>query len=382
MLKKHWIYLIKYMNKNYFSSSLWSNKDLAYKILNEVLSFSSKIKRKINIMEVCGTHTMSIASSGIRNILPDNVNLISGPGCPVCVTSAGDIDRILELAKIENVIITTFGDMVKVKGSNGFDLNKIRAFGGEVKVVYSPLDALKIAKENPTKKIIFIGVGFETTAPLIAYVVKMAHQENVNNFYIVSLFKLVPPALKFLLDSKIANIDAFILPGHVSTVIGYKSYDFLIEKYKIPSVIAGFEPLDILRAISLILKQIYENKILLEVEYFRAVNKNGNQTAISLLNEVFKESDANWRAVGKIPLSGYTLSKKYIKFDAFNKFNISEKTSMETKGCLCGKIILGLAKPSQCRYFGKECTPSDAIGPCMVSSEGACAAWYKYGIKK
>jgi len=370
------------MNKNYFDNFLWNDRELSHKIFNEINFFSNNINRKINIMEVCGTHTMTIASSGIRDILPDNINLISGPGCPVCVTSAGDIDRILKLAQEKNVIIATFGDMVKVKGSQGFDLNKVRAFGGEVKVVYSPLDALKIADENPSKKVVFIGVGFETTAPLIAYVVKIAYQKNIKNFFIVPLFKLVPPALKFLLDSKISKIDAFILPGHVSVIIGYKSYDFLIRKYKIPSVIAGFEPLDILRAISLILKQLYENKPLVEVEYFRVVNKKGNETAISLLDEVFRKSDANWRAVGKIYLSGYSLSGKYLKFDAFREFHIPEKESVEVKGCLCGKIILGLAKPLQCRYFGKECTPSDAIGPCMVSSEGACAAWYKYGIKK
>ncbi|MEW6013466.1 MAG: hydrogenase formation protein HypD [Elusimicrobiota bacterium] len=377
---------MKTKNKNLFSQSIWSDKDIAIKISKEIKNkaeiFFKKTGQKPSMMEVCGTHTMAIAKSGIRQLIGDYVNLISGPGCPVCVTSQGDIDRIIEFYRFNDVIIATFGDMIKVKGSDGYDLNDIRIKGGDVRIVYSAMDCLELTRENPNKNIIFVGVGFETTAPTIAAAVKKAYEDKINNFFVAPLFKLVPPALRFLLDAKISKIDGFILPGHVSVIIGSKAYDFLKEEYKIPSVIAGFEPLDILRAVDMILSYLIEGKEVFGVEYERAVKSEGNKVALDIMKEVFKVSDAYWRAIGVIKKSGYSFSDKFERFDAFKKYGISYREKLEPKGCLCGRILLGLSKPNDCPLFGKKCVPEDAIGPCMVSSEGACAAWYKYGVKK
>lgn len=372
------------MKSNYFDEKYWKNSVIAEKILKEIFCISKKIKSEVKIMEVCGTHTMSIAASGIRNILPDNVNLISGPGCPVCVTSSGDIDRIMSLSEIAGgrLIITTFGDMLKVPGSGRKTLSEAKVNGADVRVVYSPLDALKLAANNPKKEVVFVGVGFETTAPVIASTVKEAFNNNITNFCVTPLFKLVPPALRFLLDSKIAKIDAFLLPGHVSAIIGYSPYSFLVKEYSMPGTVAGFEPLDILRGISLILKQIESGRPSLDVEYSRVVKKDGNRTALAVMEEVYGTCDAEWRAIGRIKDSGYVFSKKYEAYDAFKRFSVKVKDAKEPAGCLCGKILLGLSVPSACPHFAKGCTPQNAIGPCMVSSEGACAAWYRYGIKK
>ncbi len=369
---------------NYFEEKYWKDGSLAEKMLAELNSLAGSLGRKVNIMEVCGTHTMSIAASGIRNVLPDEINLISGPGCPVCVTSSGDIDRVLKLAELKKggLIITTFGDMVKVPGSRKRTLNDVKISGSDIRVVYSPLDALKLASDKPGKEVVFIGVGFETTAPLIAATVKEAHSNKIKNFCVAPLFKLVPPALRYLLDTGIAKIDAFILPGHVSTVIGYKKYFFLADEYAVPGTIVGFEPIDILNGISIIIKQIKYNDPKLRVEYSRAVSADGNLTAVKLMEEVYGTYDAQWRAIGPIKDSGYIFSKKYEDFDAFNRFCVAPVETEEPKGCLCGKVLLGLAKPPACHHFGKSCTPQHAVGPCMVSAEGACAAWYKYGIEK
>jgi len=372
------------MKNNYFSEKYWKDPTIANKILREIFLLSKKIKKSINIMEVCGTHTMAIAASGIRDILPNNVNLISGPGCPVCVTSAGDIDRIISLSDIsgDKLIITTFGDMLKVPGSERKSLSEAKVNGADVRVVYSPMDAVKIARDNPSKEVVFVGVGFETTAPLIALTVIESVNININNFSVTPLFKLVPPALRFLLDSKIAKIDAFLLPGHVSAVIGYEPYDFLVKEYNMPGTIAGFEPLDILRGVELLLRQIESGRPGLDVEYSRAVKKEGNKVALSVMKKVYGTYDAQWRAIGPIKNSGYTLSGTYEKYDAFKKFAIKERKVEEPAGCLCGKVLLGLVKPNACHHFAKGCTPQTPIGPCMVSSEGACAAWYKYGLKR
>ncbi|MEF3280871.1 MAG: hydrogenase formation protein HypD [Elusimicrobiota bacterium] len=372
--------------KDYFNSILWSDPILAREILSSIKEHSKKVYKKLGrlpaFMEVCGTHTMAIARSGIRRMVCDYLDLVSGPGCPVCVTSQGDIDSIIEFSKFKGVIITTFGDMMKVKGSGGYDLNEIRIRGGDVRVVYSPMDCLKIADENKNKDIIFVGVGFETTAPTIAAVIKIAYERNIRNFYVTPLFKLVPPALRFLLDTKIAKIDGFILPGHVSVIIGKNAYNFLEDEYRFPSVISGFEPLDILRSIDILLKKILEGDSKVDIEYLRAVNEDGNKTAVSIMNDVFSISDAHWRAVGPIKKSGYSFSKKYERFDAYRKYGIKYIEKPEPKGCLCGSVLLGRAKPIDCPLFGKKCVPDNAVGPCMVSSEGACAAWYKYGVEK
>lgn len=367
-----------------FSTRIWSDPKLTaeilYSIKNNASLFIKRYLRPISIMEVCGTHTMSIAKSGIREALNGYVKLTSGPGCPVCVTSQGEIDAIIEIGKKNNVIITTFGDMMKVKGSDGMSLSELRVKGGDIRIVYSAMDALKIAAENPTKDIVFVGVGFETTAPTIAASIKYAFENNINNFYVIPFFKLVPPALKYLLDFKIGIIDGFILPGHVSVIIGKRAYDFLEKDYKVPSVISGFEPLDILRSIDIIIEKKLNDENIVLTEYTRAVNYNGNKYAVNLMNDIFNVSDARWRAVGVIKNSGYIFSKRYERFDALKRFGISIKDVDDPKGCQCGMILLGLKKPSDCPLFAKKCTPDDAVGPCMVSSEGACAAWYKYGI--
>ncbi|MCG2726588.1 MAG: hydrogenase formation protein HypD [Elusimicrobia bacterium] len=369
--------------KNKFSSPLWNDSLLASNAFKEIKKLVSQIYSEtgetIKFMEVCGTHTMAIAASGMRKFFPPELKMLSGPGCPVCVTSQGDIDRILEIAAIEDVIITTFGDMMRVKGSLGRDLHSMREAGADIRVLYSPLDALRIASENKNKKIVFIGVGFETTAPIIAQTVFHAHDKKINNFFITPLFKLVPPALKAVLSNDRHKISGFILPGHVSVIIGAKSYDFVARKHKVPCVVAGFEPMDIISGINMLLLQIQNGASKVETEYFRAVKMEGNKSAQAIMKKVFKIASAQWRAIGSIEKSGLILSDAFKRFDAFKYFKIRHYSSKEPKGCICGKIIMGQALPEDCRFFGKKCTPSDAIGPCMVSSEGACAAWFKYG---
>lgn len=369
---------------NPFSSYFWADQKLIAEILSSIkrkaVDFIKKNSRMIYIMEVCGTHTMAIARSGIRDELKGYVNLISGPGCPVCVTTQGEIDSIIEISNKENLIITTFGDMLKVKGSDGMSLSFLRSKGVDIRIVYSSLDAVEIAKQNKDKEVIFIGVGFETTSPTIAASVKYAYENNLKNFSVTPFFKLVPPALKYLLDFKIGIIDGFILPGHVSVIIGKKAYSFL-NNYNVTSVISGFEPIDILRSIDIIIDKRLKNENDVLCEYDRAVSDYGNQYANKLLEEVFDIVDTNWRGVGVIPFSGYSFSKRYNDFDALKRFNIKVINKPEPKGCLCGMILLGLKKPIECPLFGKKCKPEDAVGPCMVSSEGACAAWYKYGVR-
>ena len=372
--------------KNKFSSPLWSDSLMASNAFKEIKKLVAQIYAQtgetINFMEVCGTHTMAIAASGMRKFFPKELKMLSGPGCPVCVTSQCDIDRILAIAGIKDVIITTFGDMMRVKGSDGKDIHSMREQGADIRVLYSPLDALSIAVENKDKKIVFIGVGFETTAPIIAQTVFHAHSRKINNFFITPLFKLVPPALKAVLPEGGHKISGFILPGHVSVIIGAKAYAFVPKKYKVPCVIAGFEPMDIIGGINLLLIQIKNKSPKVETEYFRAVNMDGNKSAQAIMKKVLKIASAEWRAIGSIEKSGLVLNDAFKRFDAFKFFKIKQYLSKEPKGCICGKIIMGQALPADCRFFGKECTPSDAIGPCMVSSEGACAAWFKYEGQK
>ncbi|MGC9070463.1 MAG: hydrogenase formation protein HypD [Elusimicrobiales bacterium] len=369
---------------NVFSWKVWSDSDIASSILNSIKKkaerFIKNYARPISLMEVCGTHTMAIAKSGIRGALKGYVNLVSGPGCPVCVTDQGDIDSVIEIGKRDDVIITTFGDMMKVKGSDGANLFTLRADGCDVRVVYSSMDAVKIAVENRDRNVVFIGIGFETTSPTVAASIIYAKKNGIKNFYVTPFFKLVPPALKYLLDFKIGVIDGFILPGHVSVIIGKSAYDFL-KNYSVPSVISGFEPLDILRSIDILIDKKLEGKGDVENEYSRAVSCDGNRVARDMMSDVFSVSDARWRAVGVIKKSGYVFSDRYDEFDALKRFSIKVKVVAEPKGCLCGKILLGIATPIQCPLFAKKCKPEDAVGPCMVSSEGACAAWYKYGVK-
>ncbi len=358
--------------------AVFDDRKLAQNALAAIVRLVRKRSGITNIMEVCGTHTMAIAASGIRRLLPKGLKLLSGPGCPVCVTACGDIDRAMEMACLADVILATFGDMVKVRGSRR-SLDECRVSGADIRIVYSPLDAVETAKQNPGKKVVFLGVGFETTAPAVSAAVLHAKAQGVNNFFVLSLFKLVPPALGAILSDPDHRIHGFLLPGHVSTIIGAVPYKFIADEYRIPCVIAGFEPLDILCGLNMILAQMEKGEAQVEIEYSRTVKAGGNPSALKVLWKVFEISAARWRSFGNVPSSGLAFKKEYSIFDAEKHFSIPYREIPEPKGCLCAQVLMGKAQPKDCKLFSKACTPSNAVGPCMVSSEGACAAWYKYG---
>jgi len=351
----------------------YKNKEIAQNILWQIRRIS---KKKINLMEVCGTHTVAIFRNGIRKMLPQNINLISGPGCPVCVTPIQYIDEIIAFSRKDNFIITTFGDMIRVPGSTS-TLEKEKANGSDVRIVYSTLDALKIAYDNPAKNIVFMGIGFETTSPTIARAILKAEEEKIKNFSVLSVAKIIPPAMRFLLESGEVNIDGFICPGHVSAIIGSKPYSLIAFQYGVPCVISGFEPLDILQSIYLLIRQIENGRAEVEIQYERVVKPEGNKIAMDKINEVFKVVDSDWRGIGNIPLSGLEIKDKYGKFNA-RKFAIKKEETKEPKGCLCGEVLRGVITPPECPLFKNICTPEDPKGACMVSTEGTCAAYYKY----
>lgn len=334
-------------------------------------------KKHLRLMEVCGTHTMSIFRHGIRSVLPEGITLLSGPGCPVCVTAQKDIDAFVALARIKNVIVTTFGDLMKVPGS-GSTLAMEKASGADVRIVYSISDAIAVARENKGKQVVFCAVGFETTLPTIAAGILMGIREKTDNFSIYSANKLTPPALDALMETDGVQIDGFILPGHVFVITGTHAYRGTFEKYKLPSVIAGFEPIDILTAILLLIRQNEAGTPALENAYPRAVSDAGNVKAKQIMNQVFEVCDASWRGIGEIPCSGMELKKAYEKFNAAIKFGMDMPEVPEPKGCACGQILMGLKTPEECVLYKKKCTPLTPVGPCMVSSEGACAAFYRY----
>jgi len=353
------------------------DKDLIRSIAEKIKGIASSNK-SYRFMEVCGTHTMSIARFGLRHILPSNVKLLSGPGCPVCVTPTSFIDKVVSYAELEDVIITTFGDMIKVPGSKS-SLENVRSERGNVKVVYSTTDALKLAAKNPNKKIIFLGIGFETTAPTIAAAIKEAKNKRIDNFFILSGHKIMPPALKALIYDKDLNLDGFILPAHVSTIIGSKPYSFISKEYGIPCVIAGFEPLDVMQGIYMLIRQVQEERPKVEIQYNRVVKPAGNRLAQDILGEVFRVIDSEWRGLGVIPKSGLAIKRGFSNIDAEKNFKVKiPKSVMDRKGCICGEVLKGLKEPEACRLFGKACTPQNPVGPCMVSSEGTCSAWYAY----
>jgi hydrogenase expression/formation protein HypD len=331
----------------------------------------------ICIMEVCGTHTMNIFRHGIRSLLPDSINLLSGPGCPVCVTPQSDLDRFILATRQKNVIVASFGDLFRVP-ANHSTLFIERSKGHDVRIVYSPMDALKLAQENSDATVIFLAVGFETTAPAVAATVLMAQSQCINNFCIVSAHRRVIPALELLIQHPETQIDGFLLPGHVSTIIGEIAYQHIPLQYGTGGVIAGFEAGDILYAIHRIISQVKANTPSIENAYPRAVHKQGNPKAISLMEQVFNITDAKWRGIGTIANSGLILKEKYACFDANKRFDLETGESRDTHGCQCGDILMGLIKPSQCRLYGKTCTPENPVGPCMVSSEGTCAAYYRF----
>ena len=332
-------------------------------------------KKNLRFMEVCGTHTVSIFRAGIRNILPPNVELVSGPGCPVCVTNDDFIDKAIAYSKIPNVIIATFGDMLKVPGSTS-NLAEESAAGANVKVIYSPLDCLKIAAENPDKKIIFLAVGFETTAPTAAATILSAKNSGLTNLFFLSAQKLVPPALKMLLADSAVKVDGFLLPGHVAVVTGTKVFEFL----KIPAVVAGFEPEEILLALINLLKQIDERRAEISNEYKSVVKAEGNIAAQNILAQVYETVDADWRGLGTIPNSGLKVRDEFADFDIEKILPLEVKTVQKNTACRCGEVLRGICKPTDCKLFGKACQPLHAVGSCMISVEGVCAAWYKYSL--
>ena len=331
------------------------------------------------IMEVCGTHTMAIAEAGIRSLLPEHIQLISGPGCPVCVTPPEDIDAVLDLAMEKDVILTSYGDMLRVPGSRkGDSLLRRRALGADVRIVYSPMDALETAAQEPGKQVIFLGIGFETTAPGTAAAVLTAKERGLKNFTVYSMLKSVEPALRALMAMEGFSVNGFLCPGHVATIIGETGFQFLPTEYGMPGVIGGFEPEEIRTAVYLLLKQIAAGEAKIQNAYPRAVRPEGNPLARRMLEQSFELETARWRGLGEIPDSGFGLRKELEAYDAGKRFSIQAGKPALPNGCRCGDVITGKIRPRQCPLFGKICTPEDPVGPCMVSSEGACAAAYKY----
>jgi len=371
-----------------FNLDVFRDPALAHKLIERITELAAALAdteryggRPIKLMEVCGTHTMAIAKAGLRSVMPDNIILSSGPGCPVCVTANPDIDRAIELAKQPGVILTTFGDMIKVPGSYT-SLAREKAQGADVRVVYSPLDALDLAAETPDKLVVFVSVGFETTTPIIAASVKRAAAAGLDNFCILTANKTVPEALRALAGDPEVGIDALILPGHVSTIIGTVPYEFLAEEFDVPGVVTGFEPVDVLLGIEELLRSLWEiasgGKAKISIAYERAVKPEGNPVAVDLMNEVFEPCDVAWRGLGVIPGTGLKLREDYARFDATVRVPIEPPESRETPGCQCGQVLRGIIAPPECRLFGRACVPEHPVGPCMVSSEGSCAAFYRY----
>ena len=348
--------------------------DLAKRITERIHAVSTK---EIRLMEVCGTHTVSIFRSGIREIIPPNIFLISGPGCPVCVTATEEIDKSIKLSHEDKVIVATFGDLMRVPGSDS-SLEKEKAGGADIRVVYSTLDALKLAADNPEKKVVFLGIGFETTAPTIAAAVMEAEKEGINNFFVLALHKVVPPALEALISSEGLMVNGFICPGHVTSIIGANSYQPIVEKYHTPCVVTGFEPIDILQGIYMLVEQLERNISRVEIQYKRGVTFEGNKNAMVIMHKVFEPCDAPWRGLGVIPNSGLKLRAEYGEYAAESQFDLAVPKSREHPGCKCGDILRGIKTPPECPLFKKACNPIHPVGPCMVSTEGTCAAYYKY----
>ncbi|PID76326.1 MAG: hydrogenase formation protein HypD [Deltaproteobacteria bacterium] len=338
------------------------------------------VSRPLRVMEICGSHTMAVFRNGIRSILPQGLELVSGPGCPVCVTSASHMDAFIALADMPKVRVAIFGDLFRVPGSKG-SLAEASSRGARVSVVYSPMDALELARNNPDEQVVFPGVGFETTTPGIAATILAAKNEGIKNFSVFSTQKTMLPPLEALLGDPELKIDGLLCPGHVSTIIGAKAWEPLAAKYRLACVVAGFEAADLLNALILLARQAAEQDFKVENTYTRAVSYEGNMRAVKMVKEIFTPADTSWRGLGLIPASGLKIRDKYADFDAERRFGLSIPEAREPKGCKCGQILKGLKTPRECPLFAKKCTPAKPIGPCMVSSEGTCAAYYKYGLE-
>jgi hydrogenase expression/formation protein HypD len=346
-------------------------------LVRNIAELARQAGRDVKLMEVCGTHTMVAFRTGLRAMLPANVQLLSGPGCPVCVTDTGYIDAAIELSRRPDVIVTTFGDLVRVPGSDS-SLERERAAGANVRVVYSPTDALALARENPAKPVVFLGVGFETTVPAVAASIRAAARDDVRNFSVLCAHKTMPAAMEALVHDRQVKIDGFMCPGHVSVITGAAMYRFVAENYGVPCVVAGFEAWDILKSVEMLLAQVVAGRAAVEVEYSRSVTEKGNRAAQRLIAEVFEECDATWRGLGVIPRSGLAIRPAFAQHDAAKLHGVTFAQARVNPACECGNVLRGICTPLECRLFGRGCTPSNPIGPCMVSSEGACAAYFKY----
>lgn len=353
--------------------SEYRNRELVTTLVEKIRKLS---KTPVNFMEVCGGHTMVIQKFGIPSLLPGHIRLLSGPGCPVCVSSRRFIDHIVALARNQDVIVTTFGDLIRVPGSSS-SLDREKANGSDVRIVYSIIEALNIAKQNPDRKVVFPGIGFETTAPASAAGILMAAEEKIKNFYFLSSHKIMPPAMTALIDEGV-KIDGYIAPGHVSVITGTGIYTDISKKYNIGFVISGFEPADLLQSIYMLVKQIETKQPGVEIAYRRAVKPTGNEKAKKVMDEVFETTDDWWRGLGVLANSGLKLKEKYSRLDAAIMLPVDVEKTVEPAGCICGLILKGLKQPTECRLFGRICTPQNPVGACMVSSEGACQAFYRY----
>jgi len=354
----------------------YRQSDIAVTLAEKIAGLT---KKPLKLMEVCGGHTHTIFKYGIEDLLPENIEMIHGPGCPVCVIPLGRVDDAISIAQQPGVIFTTFGDAMRVPGSK-ISLLEAKANGADVRMVYSPLDALKIAKNNPARHIVFLGLGFETTAPSTAMTILQAAKDQIENFSVFCNHITIIPALKAMLDSPDLQLDGFVGPGHVSTVIGTRCYEFVPREYHKPLVVTGFEPLDVLQSVYMIVKQIVEGRAEVENQYARVVYRDGNRRALEAFSEVFEPRDYfEWRGLGSIAHSGMKLRGKYARFDAELRFNVPGLRIADPKACQCGEILKGVKKPWECKVFGTACTPETPIGSCMVSSEGACAAYYNFG---
>lgn len=353
------------------------SKDFLVKAGNYLSEIQTLAQSSFTIMEVCGTHTVAIAKNAIRELLPDTVRLISGPGCPVCVTDSSDIDRYLYLAAQPNIITATFGDMIRVPGTEK-NLQVLRAEGADVRIVYSTQDALDLARKNPDKEVVFLGIGFETTTPTVAVSLVTAKQEGITNYSVLSMHKVVPPVLRLLAEDDALVVDAFLDPGHVCAIIGTEPLEFMAKDYCLPGVVTGFSALDILEAIVMLLRQRAEGRSEIEIQYKRVAKAEGNPHAKMIVERVFEPVDASWRGIGMISQSGLGIREEYGAWDAARKFALPVFHSPETPGCRCGDVLKGLIYPTQCPLFGRRCTPMKPVGPCMVSTEGSCAAYHRY----
>ncbi|NOX47243.1 MAG: hydrogenase formation protein HypD [Chlorobi bacterium] len=351
----------------------YRDKDLVQKLVAQI---KKKSKKPISLMEVCGGHTMSIQKFGIPYLLPDTVKLISGPGCPVCVSSNSFIDRAIAYSRLDDVIITTYGDLIRVPGSTS-SLDKEKAKGADIRIVYSILDALTIAKSNRGKRVVFLGIGFETTAPGSAAGILKAQMAGLKNFFVFSSHKIMPPAMEALIDEGV-KIDGYIAPGHVTTITGTSIYKDIPEKFGLGCVVSGFEPVDLLTAILMLVVQIENNDPKVEIAYKRVVKPEGNVKAQEILYEVFELRDDWWRGLGILPKSGLKIREKYQMHDAEVMVPVEVEPVKEWKGCICGEVLKGLKNPKECKLFGKVCTPANPVGACMVSNEGSCHAYYRY----